>query len=140
MSKPAKKTILVVEDEQALLGFVCEVLQIEGYRVLQAEDGDAGLRLVRTNQIALVLLDLRLPRRDGWSVLSEIKKDPGLYGIPVILFTASSAVDQRDRALSMGAAEYLVKPASASDLVAAVAAAIKAADRHVAPVHRKRRC
>ena len=72
--------------------------------------------MVRESQVALVLLDLRLPGRDGWSVLSQMESEPALSAIPVIVFTASVAVSQQERALSMGAADYLVKPISAARL------------------------
>lgn len=110
------KTVLVVEDDAGLRHFAARVLELEGYRVLQAKDGDEGLRLVREGHVALVLLDLRLPGRDGWSVLSQMESEPALSAIPVIVFTASVAVSQQERVLSMGAADYLVKPISAARL------------------------
>lgn len=101
--------------------FAARVLELEGYRVLQAEHGDEGLRLARESQVDLVLLDLRMPGRDGWSVLEEMKSDPELSAIPVVVFTASAAESQRQRALRMGAADYLVKPLSAASLIESVA-------------------
>ena len=74
------------------------------------------MRLMRERQISLVLLDLRLPQRDGWMVLEQIKNEAGLSTIPVIVFTASARKSQREKALSMGAAGYLVKPQSAANL------------------------
>jgi len=79
------------------------------------------LRLAREHRIALMLLDLRLPGRDGWSVLLEMKSEPNLSAIPVIVFTASAGVPQRDRALGIGAVDYLIKPLSATGLREAVA-------------------
>jgi len=115
------KTILVIEDEPEVCNFASRVLEFEGYNVLQTEDGDSGLRLVRQNDCALVLLDLRLPGRDGWAVLEEMKADPELHTIPVVVFTASAAISQRERALSMGAADYLIKPVSAASLSKTIA-------------------
>ena len=114
------KTILTIEDEAEVLTFVSRVLELEGYRVLQAEDGDTGLRLAREHHIALMLLDLRLPGRDGWSVLRAMKSELELSAIPVIVFTASAGVPQRDRALGMGAVDYLIKPLSVTSLREAV--------------------
>lgn len=113
--------ILVIEDEADVRNFASRVLELEGYWVLQAKDGDNSLRLVREYQVALVLLDLKLPGRDGWAVLEELKSDPELSSIPIIVFTASAGVLQQERALSMGAADYLVKPLSAARLRKAVA-------------------
>ncbi len=114
------KTILIIEDEADVLKFASRVLELEGYPVLQAENGEEGLRLVRESQPALVLLDLRLPGIDGWAVLEEIKGEPELVAIPVVVFTASAGTPQQERALSMGAVDYLVKPLSAASLKEAV--------------------
>ena len=113
-------TILIIEDDTNLLQFATWVLELEGYYVLQAEDGNEGLRLARERQVSLVLLDLRLPGFDGWSVLKEIKSSPELAALPVIVFSASVAPPQRKRALKMGAADYLTKPVSAPSLGEAV--------------------
>lgn len=64
----------------------------------------------------MVLLDLRLPYCSGWELLQEMKADPAISSIPVIVFTASAAVTQKEKALAMGALEYLVKPLSAKTL------------------------
>ena len=114
------KTILVIEDEADILHFASRVLELEGYRVLQARDTEEGMKLVREGHVRLVLLDLRLPRRDGWVVLEQVKSEPELSSIPIIVFTASAGVSQRKRALSMGAIDYLVKPVSAARLKDAV--------------------
>jgi adenylate cyclase len=119
------KTILAIEDETEVLTFVSRVLELEGYRVLKAGDGDTGLGLAREYNIALVLLDLRLPGRDGWSVLWEMKGDPKLSAVPVIVLTASAGMPQRDRAIEIGAVNYLVKPLSATSLREAVARVLK---------------
>lgn len=121
MKRPKTKPVLIIEDETDVLNFASRVLQLEGYRVLQAVDGEEGMRLVREGRISLVLLDLRLPRLDGWTLLEQIKTEPGLSAIPVIVFTASAGALQRERAFSMGAASYLVKPISAARLRKAVA-------------------
>jgi len=118
---PETKRVLIIEDEAEVLHFASRVLELEGYCVLQAKDAEEGMRLVREGRISLLLLDLRLPTRDGWTVLQQIKSEPELSAIPVIVFTASSGVSQQDRALSMGASDYLVKPLSAASLREAVA-------------------
>lgn len=116
-----RKTILVIEDEPEVCNFASRVLELEGYRVLQAVDGEEGIRLLKESRICLVLLDLRLPGQDGWAVLEQIKGKPELSAIPVIVFTASAGVSQWERALKMGAIDYLVKPLSAARLRKAVA-------------------
>ncbi len=122
MAKTYKsKIVLVIEDEADIRNFAVRVCELEGYYVLQAEDGDAGLRLARENRVALVILDLRLPTYDGWSALAQMKSEPGLSAIPVIVFTASARMTQRDKAVRMSAVDYLVKPLSAAGLRKAVA-------------------
>ena len=116
----AIKTVLVIEDEANVRKFACRVLELEGYHVLQAENDEEGMRLMRASQISLVLLDLRLPGHDGWSILEQMKNESALSAIPVIVFTASAGTPQQERAFSMGAADYLVKPLSAANLKKAV--------------------
>ena len=123
--KRETKTVLVIEDETDVRNFAARVLELEGYWALQAEDGDAGLRLARENQVAVVLLDLRLPGYDGWTVLEQMKMEPELSAIPVIVFTASARITQRAKAIRMGAADYLIKPLSAARLRKAVARVLR---------------
>ncbi|MFC1966949.1 two-component system response regulator, partial [Chloroflexota bacterium] len=73
------------------------------------------------NKVNLVLLDLRLHGTDGWAVLEQMKIEPALSAIPVIVFTASAGLPQKERALRMGATDYLIKPLSAASLKGAVA-------------------
>jgi len=126
MTKKFKdKTVLIIEDEADIRTFACRLLELEGYHVLQAETGEEGLRLARGNKVNLVLLDLRLPDDNGWVILEQIKSDPEISAIPVIVVTASYGVPQKERALAMGAADYLVKPLSATGLKDAVARVLR---------------
>ena len=113
-------TILVIEDDRDIRDFVSRVLELDGYRVLQAEDAATGLRLARESQVSLIVLDLRLPRRDGWHFLEQRGKEPKLLAVPTVVFTASAGVSQREKALRMGATEYLVKPLSTERLKACI--------------------
>ena len=115
-----ERTVLIIEDEIDVRNFASRVLELEDYRVLRAETGEEGLELARRGGINLVLLDLRLPACDGWSVLEQIKGEPGLSEITVVVFTASAGTLQRMKALLMGATDYLVKPLSAAKLREAV--------------------
>jgi len=86
------KSVLVIEDESEIRNFVFRVLELEGYHVLQAGDGIEGLRLAKANLgLSLILLDLRLPGRDGWVVLREIKGDAQTATIPVVVFSGVAA-------------------------------------------------
>lgn len=119
-----RETILVIEDEPEIRDFAARVCELEGYLVLHAKDGDTGLRLAEKNRVSLVLLDLRLPGCNGWAVLKQLKSNPELSSIPIVIFTASAAASQRNRALAAGASDYLVKPLSADRLRKAVASAL----------------
>jgi len=114
--KRETKAILVVEDEADIRSFVSRVLELEGYCIFQAKNGNEGIKIAREMKVALILLDLVLPGYDGWSLLAEMKSEPALSVIPVVVFTASAEIQQRERALGMGAADYLVKPISAARL------------------------
>ncbi len=119
-----RQRILVIEDDEALRHFAVRTLDLEGYPVLAAPGGDEGMALVRKEGCDLVLLDLLMPGRDGWSVLEELKGDSELRSIPVVVFSASAHKAQRERAFTSGAFDYLVKPLSARELVASVGAAL----------------
>ena len=119
--KQATRTILIIEDEPDIQNFISRVLELEGYRVLRADEGKTGLKIVREDHVSLVLLDLRLPGPDGWSVLREMKQDTALAHIPVVVLTAIAESIQRRRTMRMGATQYLVKPLSANHLSTTVA-------------------
>jgi CheY-like chemotaxis protein len=123
MKSSKAKTVLVVEDETDIRRFARRLLELEGYNVLEAANGNECLHLIRnTPNLSMILLDLRLPGRDGWEVMDEMKKDSRLSKIPVVVFSASAAEWQRKKALSKGAVGYLVKPLDAVNLREAVAA------------------
>jgi len=114
------KTILIIEDEDDIRIFATRVLELEGYRVVGAGNGGDGLKLLREQRIDLVLLDLRLPGIDGWSVMEQMKSEPRLSKIPVLVFTASVGEAARERTIGMGAVGFLVKPLRADRLKEAV--------------------
>lgn len=114
-------TVLIIEDDLDIQNFISRVLELEGYRVLRASDGQTGLELIRENSVSLVLLDLRLPGPDGWSILQEIRSNPQLAKVPVVVLTAIAESGQRRRTLRMGATMYLIKPLSAHKLSQTVA-------------------
>ena len=103
------KTILFIEDESALQKILGEALSKEGYKIIPALDGEIGLRLVKIKKPDLVLLDLILPKIDGFEVLKRIKEDPEISEIPIIVLTNLEGIKDVDRALELGATTYLVK-------------------------------
>ena len=110
------KKVLVIEDESDLRQFSAWFLEAEGYQALQAADSNEGIKLAKQHQVDLILLDIRLPDRFGWEVLEELKNTPETSGTPVVIFTASADVIFKDKAMKMGAADYLIKPVSAGVL------------------------
>jgi DNA-binding response OmpR family regulator len=119
--KYKEKIVLIIEDEGDIRSFIARVLELEGYKVLEASNGTAGMEIIKGNPVALVLLDLRLPGQDGWSILREIKRDPDFSKIPVVVLTAIAETMQRKKTLRMGASSYLVKPLSARSLSMTIA-------------------
>lgn len=129
MSEAGKPIIiLVIDDEAAIRKLISRMLELEGYNVLQAEDGEKGLELLKTNQVALILLDLKLPGDGGWTVLEKLKSDPELSMIPVIVCSGAAEPENRSRALNIGAVDYLVKPFSLTTIVDAVVLALLSDD------------
>lgn len=103
------KTILLVEDEPTLQKTLSLALTQEGYEVKSALDGELGLRLAREAKPDIILLDLILPKMDGFEVLDELKKNDETKDIPVIVLTNLESTQDIEKALSLGASNYLVK-------------------------------
>jgi len=103
------KKILFVEDEVSLQKAISEVLTQEGFKVLNASDGEEGLKFAKAEDPDLILLDLILPKKDGFEVLKELKADEKMKDIPVIVLTNLEGVGDVEKALSLGAKTYLVK-------------------------------
>jgi DNA-binding response OmpR family regulator len=123
--------VLVVEDEPHLLGAVSQSLREGGYAVDEAADGEDGLFKATSWDYDAVVLDLMLPKRDGWSVLTTFRRT---HKTPVLILTARDAVADRVRGLDVGADDYLVKPFDLAELNARLRALIRRAAGHAAPV------
>ena len=110
--------ILVVEDERTLAEFIARTLRAEGHTVTVTHDGEQGELQALTGDIALVLLDVLLPKKNGLDVLRAIRsRKPEL---PVIMLTAQGAIEQRVEGLDLGANDYVTKPFSFDELLARV--------------------
>jgi DNA-binding response OmpR family regulator len=119
--------ILIVEDELPMRTALEDLLAQEGYRVISAADGQAGLRRVLHEKPDLVLLDIMMPKLDGFSVCSEMRRLE--QKMPVLMLTAKGQVDDRVAGLDAGADDYLVKPFSSEELLARVRAFLRRARR-----------
>jgi signal transduction histidine kinase/ActR/RegA family two-component response regulator len=113
--------VVLVEDDPTSLELLEAYLEDSKFDLVVARNGTDGLAAVRRDKPAAVILDIRLPGIAGWDVLAAIKADPATTDIPVIV---TSVVDERPRGLSLGAADYLVKPVSRDDLLAALSHAV----------------
>jgi DNA-binding response OmpR family regulator len=104
-----KPRILVVEDDEFLNRMYVAKLEHEQFDVLSASDGETGLQLAVTERPNIILLDLLLPKRDGYSVLAELKRRPEMHRTPVIVLTNLSQQEQVQKCMSLGAADCLIK-------------------------------
>ena len=111
------RTVLLVDDDRASLDLMTAYLSATPVQVLRAHDGLEALSLARTAGPVAIVLDIRLPRLDGWEVLTRLKADPVTRSIPVVVV---SIVDERQRGLRLGAAAYLLKPVRREDLLEAL--------------------
>lgn len=109
---------LVIEDEKKTAYYLQKGLSEHGFVVDVAENGEDGLHLAITGEYSFIILDIMLPDRDGWQVMSEIRKSGRLT--PVIFLTARDSVDDRVKGLELGGDDYLIKPFAFSELVARI--------------------
>lgn len=117
-------SLLIVEDELNIRRFVAANLSARGYRVQQAEDAEEGLRLMREERPAVLVLDIRLPGMSGWELLDEMARDATLSSVPVVVMTAS-VTNVRFGETSYGnVTQWLVKPVSVHELIHAVKKAL----------------
>ncbi len=114
--------ILVIEDEQDLVELLRMKLKREGYQVLSANDGVEGLQILHEQHPHLILLDLMLPRMDGWETCRRVRE---YSDIPIIILSALETVDHKVRGLALGADDYVTKPFSPKELVARIGAALR---------------
>jgi two-component system cell cycle response regulator DivK len=113
------KTILLIEDVEDNRDLVVQILESE-YTVVEARDGQEGLEKARAVRPHLILLDLALPKMDGWETARRLKADPALKAIPIIALTAYAMEGDEARALEAGCDEYVAKPILPKDLRARV--------------------
>jgi CheY-like chemotaxis protein len=114
----ADPLVLVVDDEPNIVETLSFVLEMEGFRVATAEDGEQALAQVAALRPPVVVLDAMMPRRDGFDVCRAIKADPGLAGVHVVMLTAMGQRSDRERAIAAGADHFMTKPFDEEELLA----------------------
>src|SRR5436309_14124723 len=115
--------ILIIEDELPMRTALKDCLEAEGYRVLTAAEGESGLKRALEEKPDLILLDIMMPRMDGFAVCAELRRlgNP----VPILMLTAKGQVEDRVHGLDVGAGDYLVKPFSTEELLARVRALLR---------------
>ena len=117
-------TILVVDDEPSIVDLVRFTLEDADVRVVEASDGAEALVMARRIRPDLILLDVQMPRLDGFEVCRQLRREPSFARAPIILLTAAGQEADRARGLGAGADEYLTKPFSPLALLALVEALV----------------
>ncbi|MBU0572027.1 MAG: response regulator [Patescibacteria group bacterium] len=105
----SEKKILIAEDEEFLRSIIKSKLTKAGYEVLEASDGEAALKSIRDEGPSLVLLDLMMPKMNGYDVLKKIQEDPALSKVPVIILSNLGQLNDIEKGKKLGAVDYIVK-------------------------------
>src|SRR3989442_10965525 len=119
--------ILIIEDELPMRTALQDVLEAEGYRALTAADGEIGLHRALEEKPDLILLDIMMPKLDGYAVCAELRRLSS--PVPILMLTAKGQVEDRVTGLDAGADDYLVKPFSTDELLARVRAMLRRIQR-----------
>jgi two-component system response regulator VicR len=119
-----RQLILVVEDDPSLGEVIVTALRDEGMDARLAHDGDEAMRMVDSLTPSAMVLDLMMPKRDGFSVLRELRSDGRIREMPVVVVTAMFGLSERNYATELGAADYVTKPFELDDLIDRVRALI----------------
>ncbi len=104
-----KKKVLVVEDDAILRQALTEFLEADNFSVIVATDGEEAVKFTKNNKPDIILLDIILPKKDGFDVIKEIKEDDNTKDIPIVLLTNLGSLSDIEKALALGATTYLVK-------------------------------
>ncbi|MDD2308404.1 MAG: response regulator transcription factor [Desulfuromonadaceae bacterium] len=134
-------SILIVDDDSSYRNSIQMILRMEGFDVCTASDGQSALAMLLKNRPDLILCDIMMPAMDGYSLLEAVKENKTLVDIPFIFVTAMGSRDDVRRGMSSGADDYLSKPFSAEELLAAVIGRIRRHEmirrHHVTPAFQK---
>lgn len=125
VSSASEPVVLLIEDDDSTRLVYGSVLRKAGYTVVEAGDGESGFAEVKKVKPGLILLDVEMPRQDGWTTLEQIRKAG--YREPVLMLTGKAGLDDKVRGLGIGADDYLTKPCDARELLARVNAALRRA-------------
>jgi DNA-binding NarL/FixJ family response regulator len=124
------KRILLIEDQPVMRRNIQTILEMEGFEVAAAENGARGLEAARKNVPDLILCDVMMPELDGYGVLTALRQDERTATIPFIFLTAKGEKTDLRTGMNLGADDYLAKPVSSDELVAAITARFKRQEAH----------
>jgi CheY-like chemotaxis protein len=110
-------TVLIIDDEIHIRRLTARVLEMAGYHVLEAASGTQALRLIEKTRPDVITCDIAMPGMDGFEVLQALKAQPATAEIPVIMLTAIGEEKNADQATALGAADYITKPFSSTNLI-----------------------
>jgi two-component system, chemotaxis family, chemotaxis protein CheY len=116
----AAKTVLIVDDAATVRLFCRQILEAEGHRVEEAANGLEGLEKALAGTVDLMVVDVNMPRMDGYAMTRSVRRTPDLWGIPVAMMTTESQDIDRDRAFQAGVNHYMTKPLRPETLKAVV--------------------
>lgn len=105
----SRKQILLIEDDRFLADIYARHLRDAGFEVMHASNGEEGLEMAKKEPPSLILLGVLLPKKNGFEILEELKKDPSTKTIPIMMLTHLGAREDIERCLSLGACQYLIK-------------------------------
>jgi CheY-like chemotaxis protein len=120
VAEPAGPVVLVVDDELPMRDLLCEILSQEGYRTVTAADGDEVVRLAQEHQPSLILLDMMMPRMDGYTTMTRLRGHPLTANVPVIVLTGLTDPVFENLSRGVGAVAHVTKPFSAAGLAETV--------------------
>ena len=117
----ANELILIIEDNEKNRKLCRDVLQVKGFRTIESESAEEGLKLAHEQSPALILMDIQLPGMDGVTAMKQLKADPSTKGIPIVAITASAMTNNRTAMLAEGFDGYQTKPITLKDFLGEVA-------------------
>ena len=115
-----KKLILIIEDDQIFRAIIFDLLELENFNVISAQDGFLGLKLAKQFKPDLILCDINIPQLNGYGVLNRLREDSTIAKTPFIFLTSDSDTESRSQAMQLGANDYLTKPVKFSTLLDAI--------------------
>lgn len=120
-----RHVVLIADDKESSRELLRTILEHANYVVVEAADGEEALLMASEANPHLIILDIHMPKRDGFGVINELRKDPALQDLPIMALTASASLDERDRIMDSGFDACLIKPIGPARLRDAVASLLQ---------------